>query len=314
MVAASNVRGSVGSHRYAFARHETFHLRDGWLFKGLEAIQQNSLALSEKEAHHSLGIGVNMLRALIYWIQATNLAEPASGQSRPRPLRLTEVGELVRSHDLYLEDIGTLWLLQIELASNQALASFWYWVFNQFPQREFNEDRLIQEVQQFLSEQGAASISPQSLKKDVRCFLRTYLSSTRSERGVTYEDALDCPLSGLGILRAGAMPGRYRFHVGSHRSLPLLIFAYALFRFREQTGPEEVVLALEDLRWAPLSPGRLLCLDSATILEYIEELQHRTPYASLIRSAGLNMVALERDRKAVELLQAYYSNVGGSHD
>ena len=30
---------------YTFARHETFHLRDGRLFKGLAAVQANEFAL-----------------------------------------------------------------------------------------------------------------------------------------------------------------------------------------------------------------------------------------------------------------------------
>ena len=29
---------------YTFARHETFHLRDGWLFKGMEALSHGDAA------------------------------------------------------------------------------------------------------------------------------------------------------------------------------------------------------------------------------------------------------------------------------
>jgi GNAT superfamily N-acetyltransferase len=92
---------------YTFARHETFHLRDGWLFKGLEAVQADECALYAHDAHHNLGIGLNMLKSLVYWLQATNLVQavPAKGTSRS-PLRPTRLAELVCAHDPYFEDLG----------------------------------------------------------------------------------------------------------------------------------------------------------------------------------------------------------------
>ncbi len=44
----------------AFARHETFHLRDGWLYKGMDSIRKDGSSLFTKDAHHNLGIGINM--------------------------------------------------------------------------------------------------------------------------------------------------------------------------------------------------------------------------------------------------------------
>ncbi len=311
----TNERHAVDSARgFAFARHETFHLRDGWLFKGLEAIRGDECALSAKDAHHSLGIGINMLKSLLYWLHATNLvtSQPTGARSR-RPLRFTEIGEIVHAYDPYLEDIGTLWLLHIELASNRALATFWYWAFNEFPQRDFTEERLLRSNDQFLLEQEALAVAVHSLKKDARCFLRTYLPSRGSERKSFSEDTLDCPLALLGLVREGALPGLYKFHVGQHRNLPLDIFAYALYRFREQARPDDVVLALEDIRWAPLSPGRLLCLDTRAILDYLEEFEHRTSRPLLVQTAGLNMVTLERGVQATDLLREYYTGYEARH-
>jgi hypothetical protein len=221
-------------------------------------------------------------------------------------MRLTEIGELVHIHDPFLEDVGTLWLLHIELASNQPTATFWYWAFNEFPPREFTEDQLLQGIEQYLLEREIR-VAPRSLKKDARCFIRTYLPAREGSRKALSEDFLDCPLSQLGLLREGISPGQYRFHVGEHRNLPLELFAYTLYRFRERLHPEEVVLTLEDLRWAPLSPGRLLCLDNRALLERLEELEHRTSRVHLVRTAGLNMVTLEGGVRACDLLDEYYA-------
>lgn len=308
MVTVGDMQITKTNQGHTFARHETFHLRDGWLFKGLEAVRDDEFTLYAKGAHHNLGIGINMLKALLYWLQATNLVRAVATEGRSRlPLRLTEIGELIYACDPYLEDMGTLWLLHIELASNNPLATFWYWVFNEFPQRDFTEERLVQGIGQFLLEQGSAEVALQSLKKDARCLLRTYLPSRSRERKVLAEEMLDCPLVLLSLLRDGALQGQYKFQVGQHRNLPLSLFAYALYRFRERTRQDEVVLALEDLRWAPLSPGRLLCLDTRVIVDYLEELEHRTSAAHLTRTAGLNMVMLQSDLRAIDLLKEYYA-------
>ncbi len=295
---------------YTFARHETFHLRDGWLYKGLEAVRRDEFALYDRDAHHQLGIGINMLKALSYWLQATNLVQPEPTGGRFRlPMRLTAIGELVHTHDPFLEDVGTLWLLHVELASNQVQATFWYWAFNEFSQREFTEDRLLQGLEKFLLERDF-SVAPHSLKKDARCFIRTYLPAEGGGRKTVSGDVLDCPLSQLGLLREGISQGQYKFHVGDHRNLPLDLFSYTLYRFRERLHPNEVVLGLEDLRWAPLSPGRLLCLDNRALVERIEELEHRTGMVHLVRTAGLNMVTLEGGVSACDLLRNYYLRQG----
>lgn len=127
-----------------FAAHETFHLRDGWLYKGLKALQTDGASLNQRDAHHKLGIGINMLKSLVYWLQATNLVTATQVRSTSKPpLTLTPLAELILEKDTYYEDLRTLWLLHIQLCSNRELVTFWYWVFNHCPQCEFTEERLL---------------------------------------------------------------------------------------------------------------------------------------------------------------------------
>ena len=293
--------------RFTFARHETFHPRQGWLFKGLNALSADPLALYAPDAHHQLGVGINMLRSILYWVQATDLVRPAVDGPRFRcPLELTRVGGLVKTHDPYFEDLVTQWIIHLQLASNMSLATFWYWVFNEFPGREFTEDRLVDGVSRYLSERGAASVNVTSLKKDARCFLRIYLGSGSVKRAAEIEDNIDSPLAHLALIRGIAIPNVYKIQVGPRQDLPLAVFAYALVRFRETMRPDQEVLNLEELRWAPLSPGRLLCLDTDSILDFVETLQQRHQAIRLTRTAGLNTVTIERDVLSFDLLADYY--------
>lgn len=288
---------------FKFAGHETFHLRDGWLYKGLEALQNDSFYLAQNDAHSKLGIGINMLKALIYWLRATNLvkAKRIKGKSKPN-LELTPLARLIWGNDPYFEDIRTLWLLHIELCSNRELATFWYWIFNECSQREFTEEKLIQNIQNYIDENGAKKVSASSLSKDIHCLIRTYVSSDDKRDNFNF-DSINCPLTSLGLIRRSAIPGHYKFVIGEHANLSSKLFTYALYRFRDSGRVGGNAFSFEDIRWAPLSPGRIFCLDMHSILQYLEEIEHHTPYLHITRTAELNVVTLEESVQANKLLE-----------
>lgn len=71
-----------------------------------------------------LGIGTNMVKALRYWLQAVGLTEePTTGR---RVQNLTEFGQAVYENDRYIEELGTLYLLQYQLAKRKTDATSWY--------------------------------------------------------------------------------------------------------------------------------------------------------------------------------------------
>lgn len=276
------------------ARHETFHLRDGWLLKALNALNDDPFSLSLPDAHHALGIGKNMLAAIRYWIQATGLAGPSGRRIGGRvPLAWTELAQLVFRHDPFLEDVATLWLLQLELASNRDLATFWYWAFNEYGDVQFADDDLVSGFVDYVGSLGCALPNERSVRKDVGVFLRTYRRSPSQGDGIL-EDSLDCPLAALGLIEdaRGAKP--LAFSVGAKSNLPLSLVAYATLRYRALARPGAEVISLDELRWAPHSPGRLLLLDTRTLAESIDAIEVRTEggWLRLSHTAGLGNVHL----------------------
>ena len=99
-----------------FRAHDTFFIRKGWLTKGMEQIVAKPDLFVDKEENPMdiLGIGSNMTKALRYWLQVVGLTqEPPQGR---RIQTLTEFGEIVYEQDHYIEELGTLYLLQYKLA------------------------------------------------------------------------------------------------------------------------------------------------------------------------------------------------------
>ena len=142
---STTLNRTTRSRTSAFTRHETFHLRQTWLSKGLSSIRDERVDFDKVGAHHNLGIGINMLKSLGYWMQATGLARFTKVQKGDGyPFVLTDIGNLVAEHDPYIEDIGTLWAIQRELASNKQFAPLWYWLFNLLNTRDFTDESVLQ--------------------------------------------------------------------------------------------------------------------------------------------------------------------------
>ena len=93
-----------------FSGHDTFHCRQQWLLKGIELIDNEELnGFHDLEgAILNLGVGKNMVLSIQYWLRAFGLIDEEKN--------LTKIAELIfsekKGYDRYLEDEGTLWLLQ----------------------------------------------------------------------------------------------------------------------------------------------------------------------------------------------------------
>lgn len=284
---------SVAAVELTLARHETFHLRDGWLSKGLDALEGEPLALSLKGAHNRLGVGKNMLTAIRYWVQATGLAEPAGKRIGGRqPLRLGRVGAIVSEYDHFLEDAASLWVAHIGLASNQALATLWYWAFNEFDAPAFSDSDLFEGFVRYAESLGESDLNENSIKKDVSVFIRTYMGTESAAPSLALEDRLDCPFVSLGLLEAARGAKPMAFSVGIKEGLMPAVVGYAALRFRESTHTASEVVSLDELRWAPNSPGRLLQLDSRSLVDSLQIVEEQTDgsWFRVSRTAGLGNV------------------------
>ena len=84
-----------------FRAHDTFFIRKGWLSKGMKAVQTKPDVFVAKDENPMdvLGIGSNMVKALRYWLVATNLTEEAI-QNKKRIQKFTDFGTQVYKNDL----------------------------------------------------------------------------------------------------------------------------------------------------------------------------------------------------------------------
>ena len=258
----------------------------------------------------TLGVGKNMVRSIHHWCQVTRLIEgDGSDFNNRRRFVPTELGDKIFADDgfdPYLEDVATLWLIHWQLATNVNRATTWFWAFSVFGQNEFGRDTFIAELINWVERNTRNRISENSIKRDVDCFLRTYVPS-RLTKTTIMEDTFDCPLVELDLISNSLDGNTYRFHRGPKPSLPIEIFAAALSEFWGTRFSENNTLTFANIAYSEKSPGRTFQLDEDTLVEYLEGLENLTDGAFRYdETAGVKQVYRDRKIASTELLHRYY--------
>ncbi len=297
----------------SFSGHETFPFRYTWLKKGVDAVDKirgDPTIFTDDSATITLGVGKNMVRSIHHWCQVTKLIEFRGVDLNNRRRFLpTELGSRIFADDgfdPYLEDTATLWLIHWQLTTNANRATTWFWAFSIFGQNEFGRDIFTAELINWSERNTRNRISENSIKRDVDCFLRTYVPS-RLTKNTIMEDTFDCPLVELALISNSPDGNTYRFHRGPKPSLQIEIFAAALAEFWDTYFSENSTLTFANIAYSENSPGRTFQLDEDTLVEYLEGLENLTDGAFRYdETAGVKQVYRNREIASTELLYRYY--------
>ncbi len=290
-----------------FRAHDTFFIRKGWLSKGMERIVEKPDLFVDKEENPMdiLGLGSNMVKALRYWLQAVGLCqEPNKGK---RVQTLTDFGKLVYDNDRYIEELGTLYLLQHKLASQFDDATAWYFFFNKFSMSEFTREEYVQSLQNYiLMKEDSSAVAIRSLNDDFACIINTYLPRYKSNPGkISAENNIDCPFGELGLVDiANKKLKTYKKTIPAAKSLnPWVVLAVIV---EEAKGKKEI--ALNELLTAPCNIGKVFNLDAITMLDVLHEVENMGEI-KIIRTAGLDVVQIKGERTFIDCVTKYYETI-----
>jgi hypothetical protein len=295
----------------SFAGHETFPFRYTWLRKAMDFVAADPEAFGHEDAMVTLGVGKNMVRSMRHWALACGIIEEDKNvtNNRGRKLNTTEFGEKLLGADgwdPYLEDQGSLWFLHACLAATPDWATTWYWVFNHLPQPEFTKSELTKWLFDFATERGWNRVAETSIRRDVDCFVRTYVPSVPG-RKTPVEDTLDCPLVDLGLVREFGTRGHYIVHRGPQPALPDELVAWSLAQQLHRANVATGTISLEKIAYAPGSPGRLFCLSEDALIARLERLGEVTLHAMTFDdTAGLRQVLVNHKPNPIDILSRYY--------
>lgn len=277
-----------------FSGHETFPLRYGWLRKVYDRVAEtqhetnNRVACWDDDAIARFGVGKNMVRSMRHWAKAAGIIDEAPNGAT----HTTLLGDLLfgkHGFDPYLEYPTSLWLIHWQLAAISTKTT-WFWAFNHCPAITFDRDHLVKGIQKIVEERAWQRASETTVKSDVACFLHTYVA--RRPSGTTgYDDALESPLTELGLIKATGKKDGFRFARGPKSTLGNGVFAYAVADFWSRYSGASTTLSFEAVAQAPGSPGRVFVFDENDIAVRLARLEEATDGAlSWSESAGLKQV------------------------
>ena len=288
-----------------FRAHDTFFIRKGWLNKGMRNVNNDPVVFMGTNGNPMdiLGIGANMVKALRYWLQAVNLtSEPNSGK---REQTFTEFGRVVFENDPYIEEMGTLWLLHYQLAKNKDEATAWYYFFNEFKPSEFTKEDFVKQLSNYIRINGE-EVSERSLEDDYNCIINTYVPRVKSSpEKIQPESNIDCPLGELGLIDISNKKEKlYKKTVPKKDTIhPLILLAVILDQANGETS-----IKISSIQNDPCNVGKIFNLDiiALTALLYKIEL---LGYIKVVRTAGLDVIQIEKSMSFLECLQEYYDSI-----
>lgn len=289
-----------------FRAHETFFIRKGWLSKGMKAVKNDPAAFISKEKNpmDTLGIGANMVKSLRYWLQAVGITkEPNTGK---RTQSFTPLGERIYKHDRYIEELGTLYLLHYFLASQDEMAASWFYFFNVFNMTEFTRDDFVAGINGYVIEANGEGAAMRSLTDDFNCLIGTYVPRYKANPGkVSPENNIDCPFGELGLIDIVDKSKKiYRKVSPAAESIdPWVILAVLM---DQAAGDTEV--SLNELLTSPKNIGRVFNLDTITMIDTLREAE-KTGAIRIIRTAGLDIVRIEKHFSFDECVDNYYESI-----
>lgn len=288
-----------------FRGHETFFIRKGWLSKGMKYIQQDPAVFVSRERNPMdvLGIGANMVKSLRYWMTTVGLTKEAVKGKRVQ--ELTETGRLIYENDRYIEEFGTLCILQHHLASQKESATAWYYFFNVFNLQEFTKDDFVNGLHEYTALHDE-KVALRSLGDDFTCILGTYLPRYKTRKQVSPEDNIDCPLGELGLIDiVDREKKRYKKSCPpASRIHPWVAASFIM----EQAG-ERNEIALNDLLVGENSIGKLFNFDVITLIDVLRRVE-KTGAVKIIRTAGLDVLRVNEHIEPAECIKRYYEDLG----
>ena len=290
-----------------FRSHETFFIRKGWLSKGMKYVRNYDDVFVSKDPKpmDRLGLGSNMVKSLRYWMQATGLTEePKSGK---RTQKFTEVGDIIFHNDRYLEEQGTLALIQWKLASNEDLATSWFYFFYIFKMQEFTREDFVQGLKNYVLMENAGEVAAdRSYQDDFNCIVNTYLPRHKANtRYTSPENNIACPLGELGLIDiANKEKKLYRKTMLSTSMLPPLIALAIILEAHVGQSEIEISKILNDKK----SLGRAFNLDMISLLDILRRIE-LLGEIKIIRTAGLDVIKILTGKSALECINQYYQDL-----
>ena len=243
-----------------------------------------------------LGVGKNMVSSIRYWLRAFGLSE----QDKP-----TEIADYLfdekEGADMYIESLGTLWLLHYLLVSKKE-ATLYHMAFTLFQKERkiFDREQLVNFVKRMMIEDNKGKLfNENTVKKDVGVLLQNY---TQPYKAKSFEDYSSL-LIDLDLIRTEDDGRSFAFNIEGKRKVPMDIFLFAVLC---EKGADKSVSydTLQEI-------GLMFCMPDAEIIDMAHSIGDcYSAYVQYSDHAGIRQLLFKEgvSLKSMNVLDHYYKN------
>ncbi|WP_282148399.1 DUF4007 family protein [Algibacter lectus] len=275
---------------YRFSGHDTFHCKEQWILKGAQLVEKEGGigVFRENEAIPLLGVGKNMVRSINHWLRAFGILSKDDNVSGFANLLFLE-----DKLDPYLENDGSLWLLQYYLCKTNHSSIFKLIFSSYFSDKatlDFSEYQIFNYVNRLLIKRGVKEVAEKTFNSDFKVFIRTYVSPAKNEK--TVEDDFNAPLLSLNLVsdtgrKNAANQTIYRLNRGVQDSVSCEIFGYCILdEFKNETS-----ITYDEIR---KKIGSYLCLSNEGLETLIHKLCEENNEFIYKDDAGVRQLQLKK--------------------
>ena len=271
--------------------HEKFHLREGWIAKGLYGVSANPRVFSGSDGTDQLGVGTNMVKSIKYWMLAMGLIK----EGQKNGAELTDLGKMILKYDPFLEDDLSLWFLHSYISKNNFRSTVWYLFFNKCQAEEFTKEELYTVLRKELISYAETDSFPESsLKDDIDVLLNMYSKDTKNDDP---EDKNKCPLASLKLIKKeGNMYYRQQPDMRHFRDEIILYELGNIFEEESSIGIDYV---------AELA-ANIYHLSRVAINTILDRLDN-AGYITVNRTAGLDEIYPNKKISVKKIIEDYYT-------
>lgn len=301
---------------YVFGGHQTFSLRQLWLYKAYHFFKDKSTdnnLLSPDESMIYLGVGSNMVDSVRFWAKSCHVIDQKDNVT---DLANAVFGDLHDGYDSYLESTVSSWLFHWKLASTASKFTPLWFLFNVFNKSEFTKDEAEAALVSFLEREFSSGEikklpSENTIQRDIDVVIRCYcpknyiignVSKTLKEGDS--EDYADSLFRELQLITARNISS-YSFNKRKHATLNPYLFAYCYLDFWYPLSLGQITADFNKIAYAPGSPGRVLKLDEISLESFLMDLGDVTGgMLRWVEQTGIrHVVSKLKDKSEIQTLQ-----------
>jgi hypothetical protein len=223
---------------------------------------------------------------------------------------LTELAEFLfgeNGKDPFLEDFGTLWLLNYYLVKTEK-ASIYSLVFNEFKREriEFTKEQLHLFLKRKCQENDS-NYNAKTISSDIGVFLRNYIKP--KEGKIDIEDDFSRLFIDLDLIKQRKSKNAedktaewFKIESEERKELPYQIVLYAILDNPVYGNS----ISFKDLQIERNSPGLVFAINAEGLFNKIEKIVENYPQVVFTETAGIQVLQFRSKINKLDVLNDYY--------